>query len=80
MNHIREDRDGFTLVAPLLLAHGGGNVYAQDLGARDSLLLAEYPERAVYLLRPPSSAIGDTPRFYPLSRDSLRAAWADAIR
>ena len=75
VNRISADRDGFTLFTPLLLAHGGGNVYAQDLGARDSLLLAQYPDRAVYLLRPPSARLGDTPRFYPLSRDSLRAAW-----
>jgi hypothetical protein len=72
---IREDREGFTLFTPLLLAHGGQNIYAQDLGARDSLLLGEYPTRRVYLLRPASARIGDPPRFYALSRDSLLQAW-----
>ena len=64
--------------APLLLARGGGNRYARDLGARDSLLLREYPDRPVYLLRPPSGAVGALPRFEALSRDSLLAAWRAA--
>lgn len=72
---IAEDRGGFTLLTPLLLAHGGGNVYARDLGARDSLLLAQYPSRPVYLVRPATSKEGEPPRFYPLSRDSLWRAW-----
>lgn len=73
--HIAEDRAGFTLLGPLLLAHGGDDIYAHDLGARDSLLLSEYPSRPVYLLRPASARIGDPPRFEPLDRDSLLRAW-----
>ena len=73
--HINEDRQGFTLFTPLLLAHGGGNVYARDLGARDTLLIHAYPGRPLYLLRPPSSRIGTMPRFYALPRDSLARAW-----
>ena len=53
--HIDADRAGFTLLMPLLIARGGHNVYARDLGARDSLLLSEYPKRPVYLLRPPTA-------------------------
>jgi hypothetical protein len=63
------------LLTPLLLAHGGENIYAHDFGAHDSLLLREYPARPVYLLRPASPGVGDLPRFYALSRDSLFSAW-----
>lgn len=73
---ISEDREGFTSLVPLLVARGGGNIYARDLHERDTLLLREYPNRAVYLLRPPSAAEGTPPRFIPLSRDSLWRAWA----
>jgi hypothetical protein len=72
---INDDRGGFTLLTPLLLAKGGNNIYARDLGARDSLLLARYPSRPVFLVRPATSAEGEPPRFYPLSRDSLWRAW-----
>lgn len=75
LEKITEDRGGFTLLTPLLLARGGNNIYARDLGARDSLLLARYPSRPVYLVRPATSAEGEPPRFHPLSRDSLWRAW-----
>jgi hypothetical protein len=76
--HIDADRDGFTLLMPLLIARGGANIYARDFGPRDSLLLREYPTRPIYLLRPPTTRIGDAPRFYPLSPDSLWRAWRAA--
>jgi hypothetical protein len=63
---------------PLLIARGGANIYARDFGPRDSLLLREYPTRPIYLLRPPTTRIGDAPRFYPLSPDSLWRAWRAA--
>jgi hypothetical protein len=69
------DREGFTLLAPLLLAHAGDVIYARDLGERDSLLIREHPDRSLYLLRPASTRIGEPPRFYALSRDSLLRAW-----
>jgi hypothetical protein len=75
---IAADQEGFTLLAPLLLAHGGGNVYVRDLAERDTLVLREYPDRPVFLLRPSSTAIGALPRFYSLSRDSLVRAWTAA--
>jgi hypothetical protein len=76
---INDDRAGFTLFTPLLLAHGGGNIYARDLHERDTLLLQAYPGRPVYLLRPASADIGEPPRFYPLSRDSLEQAWRGVV-
>ena len=72
---IEANRTGFTLFPPLLLARGFGNVYARDLGARDSLLVAEYSNRPLYLLKPTSGGVGAEPRFLPLRRDSLMAAW-----
>lgn len=72
---IDANRSGFTLFSPLLLANGLGNVYARDLGARDSLLLLEYPGRPIYLLRPATGLEGAEPRFHALRRDSLWAAW-----
>jgi hypothetical protein len=72
---IIEEDAGFTVLPPLLLANRHGNIFARDLHARDTLLLAAYPDRRIYLLKPPSTRVGDDPRFYPVSRDSLRLAW-----
>lgn len=74
------DRRGFTLLMPLLIARRGDNVYARDLGARDSLLVREYPTRPLYLLRPQSADIGAEPHFIALSRDSLARAWETTAR
>jgi hypothetical protein len=73
---VEEDRAGFTVYLPFLVADGDSVVYARDLHARDSVLLARYPTRTVYLVRPPSDSDGVVPRFWRVSRDSLRAAWA----
>ena len=70
---LAEDRAGFTLSGPLLLSRDG-NVYARDLHARDTLLLAEYPTRATWLLAPASGAEGKIPVFHRVSRDSIWAA------
>lgn len=72
---LREDQAGYTLHLPLILAGRDEVLYARDLHGRDSLLLEQYPDRAVYLLRPPTTEVGAAPRFYPLRRDSLLAAW-----
>ncbi|HEU5218700.1 MAG TPA: hypothetical protein VFU23_08570 [Gemmatimonadales bacterium] len=72
---IEANRSGFTLFPPLLLARRFGNVYARDLGPRDSLLIARYPDRPLYLLKPESLRVGAEPVFHPLLRDSLLAAW-----
>ncbi|HEY3883881.1 MAG TPA: hypothetical protein VGL62_01640, partial [Vicinamibacterales bacterium] len=47
----------------------------RDLHARDTLLLAAYPDRRIYLLRPSSAAPSAMPAYFPVSRDSLAAAW-----
>ena len=75
VQRIAEDRAGFTLLAPLLYADWGTNVYARDMHARNLALVRRYPNRAVYLLRPPTNAIGALPELYPLRRDSLQVAW-----
>lgn len=76
VRRVEEDRAGFTVFLPFLVADGEHVVFARDLHARDTILLARYPSRAVYLVRPPSDSEGALPRFWPLSRDSLRSAWA----
>jgi hypothetical protein len=69
-----EENEGFWVFPPLLLAGGNGNVYAKDLGQRDSMLLNAYPDRPVYLLRPSSTDLGITPTFWPANRDSILQA------
>lgn len=73
---IQDDRAGFTLMAPLMSVDWGRNVYARDLHARDTLLLAKYPDRPVYLLRPISSEEGAPLRLERVRVDSLRSAWS----
>jgi hypothetical protein len=72
---ILEDRGGYTFLAPLLARDPGSNVYARDLHARDTLLLARYPGRAMYLLRAASSGVGAPLVLEPLPLDSARAEW-----
>jgi hypothetical protein len=71
LQRITDDRRGFTLLTPLLLAGEDGTVYARDLHERDTLLLAEYADREVWLLRPADSVSGAVPRFERVKRDSL---------
>ena len=78
LERMRDDEQGFTILAPLLLARKRDVIYARDLHARDSLLVHQYSGRSLYLLRPSSNAIGATPQFYLLRRDSLFAAWRHA--
>ena len=75
---ILEDRAGYAFFAPLLAGDAGSNIYARDLHARDTLLLARYPERPVYLLRGESSEVGARLLLEPLKLDSARAEWAGA--
>jgi hypothetical protein len=75
LQRMREDRAGYTVLLPLVLAGGDRVTYARDLHARDSLLQRRFPSRDVFLLRPRTDRAGDVPRFWRLSRDSLRAAW-----
>lgn len=75
---ILEDRAGYAFFAPLLAGDAGSNIYARDLHARDTLLLARYSERPVYLLRAESSEVGARLMLEPLKLDSARAEWAGA--
>ena len=73
LQRLAEDRAGFTLVGPLLAARDG-NVYARDLHGRDTVLMAEYPARDVWLLKPLTMGEGAAPVFFRVSRDSVVAA------
>jgi hypothetical protein len=75
VTRINEDRLGFTHLAPLLLERGSGNVYARDLQASDSLIVAEYPTRPVFLLRRKNASADSVFEWLPLRRDSIVAAW-----
>jgi hypothetical protein len=72
---LRDDARGFTLYPPLLLDDRSGNVYARDLHVRDTLVLLRYPDRPLFLLVPPDTAVGRFPEFRPIRRDSLLADW-----
>lgn len=73
---VLEDRGGYTFLAPLLARDPGTNVYARDLHGRDTVLLARFPERPVYLLRASSSDVGAPLVLERVSLDSARAAWS----
>jgi len=75
VQRLAEDRIGFTLLAPLLAVDWGTNVYARDMHQRNLALVRQYPNRPLYLLRPPTNATGALPQLYPLRRDSLQVAW-----
>ncbi|MBW7932690.1 MAG: hypothetical protein H3C62_03580 [Gemmatimonadaceae bacterium] len=75
LQRIEDDRAGFLHYAPLRLVTSGGNVYARDLHARDSLLMAEFPGRPVYLLRRAGTRVDAPLVFQPIDRDSVMAAW-----
>ena len=72
---IADDRAGFLHFAPLQLITTGGNIYARDLQGRDSLLLAQFPGRRVFLMKRAGSEVDAPLEYLPLSRDSLFAAW-----
>lgn len=73
--HADEDRVGTWVLAPALLGNGDDNLFARDLGPRNRLLAAEYPNRPIYLLHPTSTHLGVAPQFFPLQRDSALRAW-----
>ncbi len=72
---LREDFRGFTLYPPLLLEDRWGNVYARDLHARDTVALARFPDRPIFLVVPTDTTLGAMPKFHPVRRDSLLADW-----
>lgn len=74
VRRLTEDRAGFTVYPPFMLVRGDGNVYVRDLHARDSLLMAEYAGRPVWLVTK-ASAVGSPLRFERVSLDSMRREW-----
>lgn len=74
VRRIMEDRSGFTIYSPLLLAREGDNLYRRDLHARDSLLINAEPGRPLYLLTK-DTLTTSVPRFIRISLDSMRSAW-----
>ena len=77
---VAEEQTGFTVFLPLILADDDGNIYARDLHERDTLLLDAFPDREIYLLKPASTALGEPPRYFEVSRDSMFQAWEAVVR
>ena len=77
---VQESSAGLVPLAPLLLSGGPTNIYVRDLHARDSLLLKQYPNRPIFVVRRDSSAAGVTLRYHRASRDSLIGSWAWATQ
>jgi hypothetical protein len=71
--------DGISDLGPILAMGdaGDGNIYASDLGARDTVLMAAYPTRPVYLLKPPAPFA--TPVFYLVPRSVLGNRGVDLV-
>lgn len=69
------DAAGFTVYPPLLFDDKSGNVYVHDQHARDTIALAMYPERPVFVLTPADTSLGALPHFHSAPRDSLLRAW-----
>ena len=74
LRRIAEDRMGFTLYPPFLLAHGGGNTYVRDLHGRDSLIFVEHPAKELWLVTK-APIVGSPFRFERVSVDSMRHEW-----
>jgi hypothetical protein len=79
VTRINEDRAGYALLAPVQLERESGNIYARDLQAHDSLLVAEYPQRPLYLFRRTSTEPDARYEWLPLRRDSLFSAWRSGV-
>jgi hypothetical protein len=75
LRRLDEDRSGFTLYPPLMLDHGGNNIYVRELHARDTLIMAEYPGKPIWLLTKTPS-VGSPLRFEKVSIDSMHREWA----
>lgn len=72
---VAEDRAGFTVHTPLILAgRASDDVYVRDLHGRDSLLVRAMPGRPLWLVTADPSP-GAVPRFVRLPVDSAWAAW-----
>lgn len=76
LRRLSEDlHGGFTPFPPTLLEAASGSAYVRDLHARDTLALAWYPDRPIFLLIPNDTSLGAVPHYHPVRRDSLLADW-----
>ncbi|HEY7861093.1 MAG TPA: hypothetical protein VIB98_06575 [Gemmatimonadaceae bacterium] len=73
-SHIAENAAGFLPYQPFIVARGNGNVFARDLGARDTILLAEHTGAPVYSVRVDLQPGGRGVFIERVSRDSIVAA------
>ncbi len=73
LRRMAEDRSGFTLYPPFLLVRDG-NTYVRDLHGRDSLILAQYPGKEIWLLTK-APIVGSPFQFTRVSVDSMLAEW-----
>jgi hypothetical protein len=74
LRRIGEDRLGFTVFSPLLLARDTSVIYLRDLHERDSVAIARHPGRDLWLLTQDPS-VGAALRFARIAPDSLRREW-----
>lgn len=77
---LRESEAGVVAFAPIVASLPDGNLYVRDLHARDTILVARFPDRPLWLLSAESADPKALPRFYRIDRDSLRRAWAEEVR
>ncbi|MEO5826054.1 MAG: hypothetical protein ABIR59_09215 [Gemmatimonadales bacterium] len=74
LRRVVEDRAGFALFPPLLLARNNENLYLRDLHARDSLVIPAGNRRPIWLLLK-TQVPGEPLRFLPVDRDSMYREW-----
>jgi hypothetical protein len=72
---VMEDRAGFTLFTPLLLANGR-NRYIRDLHGRDSLVITLDPASPLWMVTKPTDA-GQGFRFHRVAIDSMQREWRE---
>jgi hypothetical protein len=75
---IAENVAGFLPYQRFIVARGNGNIFARDLGARDTLLLADHPDSPLFAARLDLAKGGRGLYIERVSRDSIvRAARGD---
>jgi hypothetical protein len=70
---VLEDRQGTQHHPPLTLTRDD-NIYVRDLHGRDTLILARYPDRPVWLMRRSGVEVTARPLYFPVHRESLWTA------
>lgn len=75
---IFEDRGGYTLFAPALLARDSSTTWLHDLHARDTLVVSPRGAQPIWLLRRPPGDSSWTPVLVRVPLDSLERDWKGA--